>query len=177
MILTEVDNRADLFWVKDVYPDDLLEEFLSTDHLMQPWRRQDWQLDYPRRKIIFQQDSIYGRMYTYIQKLLDEISQDIDIPMLHADTAFWLDEPGFSMEPHLDNLGVMASMQIFLNHNDINLGTVFYNPDGTVRRAFPYELNSGYIMINNPRQVHGMGFPVPDDTFRLCSYTWLTPKT
>lgn len=177
MILTEVDSRADLFWIKDVYPDNLIEEFLSTDHLAQPWRKEDWQHQYPRRKIIFNAESVYGRMNAYIQNLLNELSDDLSIPLLHADTGFWLDEPGFTMTPHLDNLGVMASMQIFLNYNDLTLGTVFYNPDGTVRKAFPYELNSGYIMFNNPGQVHGMGYPVPDNTYRICSYTWLTPKT
>ena len=45
------------------------------------------------------------------------------------------------------------------------------------------EANAGYIMINKPddqgyRKLlwHAMLTPVPTDTFRLTSYTWIIPK-
>ena len=94
-----------------------------------------------------------------------------------SDTGFWLDEAGFFMEPHLDNSGLFASMQIFLNKNHSNLGTAFYNADETLRFQPEYKINTGYIMLNNGEQLHGMENPVPNNSYRICSYTWFYPKT
>jgi hypothetical protein len=64
-----------------------------------------------------------------------------------------------------------------------NLGTTFYhykNPS-TVRHQFTVAPNTGYIMINRPQtngyrklQWHAMLNPVPNNQYRVSSYSWIT---
>ena len=176
MNITAVARATDLFRVNDIYPQELLAEFAATDHLQSAWRKEDWQDEYPRRRLIYAPDSIYTQLENCVKAHLHTISTFIGIDIAACDTGFWLDLPGFCMTPHLDNDGVSASMQIYLNVNESSLGTVFYNPDNSVRYQSPYTINAGYIMLNGPQQTHGMGNPVPADSYRISSYTWFYPK-
>lgn len=176
MNITQVDNTPNLFQVDSIYPQELLAEFAAMDHLQTDWRTEDWQAEYPRRRLICSPDSIYAQLENCVRAHLRCISKSIGLHMAACDTGFWLDLPGFSMAPHLDNLGVSSSMQIYLKVDDSALGTVFYNPDGSIRYESPYTANTGYIMINGPQQMHGMNNPVPADSCRISSYTWFYPK-
>ena len=176
MNITAVDNTANLFQVDSIYPQELLAEFTVTDHLQTDWRKEDWQAEYPRRRLIYAPDSIYAQLENCVRAHLPFISKNIGLDLAACDTRFWLDLPGFSMESHLDNLGVSSSMQIYLNANDSALGTVFYNLDGSNRYQSLYTENTGYIMINGPQQMHGMNNPVPINSYRISSYTWFCPK-
>jgi len=176
MIITPIDSQHNLFAVSDFYPTDLLDKFLSIEHLRTDYTREDMQSDWPRRKLIATPGTIYNDIEMYVKTKIDEIGAEIGASFCACDTAFWVDNTGFWMEPHLDNEGVTVSMQIYLNDNKQELGTVFYNPDNSVRYSLPYTVNTGYIMINGPTQVHGMEVPVPQDTYRISSYTWFYPK-
>ena len=176
MNITAVDSTANLFRVDSIYPQDLLAEFAAMDHLQTDWRKEDWQADYPRRRLICAPDSIYAQLENCVRAHLPFISKNIGLDAAACDTGFWLDLPGFSMGPHWDNVGVSSSMQIYLNANDYALGTVFYNPDESIRYQSPYTENTGYIMINGPQQLHGMRNPVPANSYRISSYTWFYPK-
>ena len=176
MNIIAVDHTPDLFQVDSIYSQELLAEFAAIDHLQTEWRREDWQDQYPRRRLIYSVDSIYAQLENCVKAHLQSISKIIGIDIVACDTGFWLDLPDFCMSPHLDNEGVSASMQMYLNVNDISLGTAFYNPDNSVRYQSPYIVNTGYIMINGPEQTHGMGCPVPFDSYRISSYTWFYPK-
>lgn len=177
MKITPVDSKQDLFYVENFYPDNLLEAFCNQDHTSVPWKKEDWQIEYPRRRLIQTAGSIYDEMNKHVNSKIETISQVTKVNFMCADTGFWLDEPSFSMSPHLDNSGVFASMQVFLNNNASNLGTTFYNSDKTVRFQPDYKINTGYIMINNEAQIHGMTNPVPENSYRISSYTWFYPKT
>lgn len=177
MKITAVDNKHDLFCVENLYPDNLLEIFLNLDHLSVPWNKEVIQHEYPRRRLIIEAGSVYEKMNLHINSIIQILSDITKQNFIHADTGYWLDQSGFSMEPHVDNAGVFASMQIFLNNNASNLGTTFYNLDKTVRFRPEYKINTGYIMINNEAQIHGMVNPVPEMSYRISSYTWFYPKT
>jgi hypothetical protein len=176
MNITAVDSTADLFRVDSIYPLELLAEFAATDHLQTEWKKEDWQDQYPRRRLIYGPDSVYAQLENCVRAHLHSISTIVGIDIVACDTGFWLDLPGFCMSPHLDNSGVSASMQVYLNINESSLGTVFYNLDGSIRYQSPYAENTGYIMINGPQQTHGMDNPVPDSSYRISSYTWFYPK-
>lgn len=177
MIIKPVDGANDLFEVQNFYPEELLSRFLSTDHLVQPYKKEDWQDNWPRRRIVHDVDPIYNDLDTYVKLQLPSISDIVNRELMACDTGFWLDEAGFRMAPHVDNAGVQVAMQIYLNENDITLGTVFYDNTLSVRYRPLYKVNWGYLMINNPNQLHGMMNPVPDDTYRISSYTWFWLKT
>lgn len=176
MNIIAVDNSANLFRVESLYPQDLLDKFAMVDHLQTDWQKQGWQEEYPRRRLIYSADSIYAQLENCVKAHLQTIAKIIGMDIMACDTGFWLDLPGFSMTPHLDNEGVKASMQVYLNINESSLGTVFYHADRSIRYQSPYVKNTGYVMINGPQQTHGMGYPVPDDSYRISSYTWFHPK-
>jgi hypothetical protein len=177
MKITAIDNKRDLFFVEDFYPKDLLKDFLNKNHLNTSWKKEDMQMQYPRRRLINETGTVYTKINSYVNSLIDTISKVTKANFIWSDTGFWLDEPGFCMSPHLDNASVFASMQIFLNQNQKDLGTAFYNSDYTLRFKPKYTINTGYIMLNNGEQLHGMENPVPNNSYRICSYTWFYPKT
>jgi len=176
MTITPYDSQNNLFVVDDFYPDELIEQFVSTDHLSAAWKKEDWQEHYPRRRLMHEPGSIYERMNSYVNSQLAAVAEAISMELIYSETGFWLDEPGFRMLPHIDNEGVAVSLQIYLNQNNNDLGTIFYNPDKTVRHCFEYKLNTGYLMINGPAQLHGMGVAIPEGTYRISSYSWFYPK-
>jgi hypothetical protein len=176
MTITPVDTQRNLFKVADMYPQELLTKFLTTDHLATPYRKEQLQDNWPRRRLMNETEEIYMELDAYVKQQLSDIEQAIGVELMACDTGFWLDEAGFCMEKHLDNEGVRVSMQVYLNENLLDLGTAFHNPDGSIRYKPEYIINTGYIMINGPEQYHSMTTRVPDDSYRISSYTWLYPK-
>lgn len=173
MKITPVDDSGNLFYVEDIYPQQLIDKLTLEYALAAPWRREDMQSDWLRRRL--DNTELVDEFDKYNKSCADYIGQAIQFPVLSCDTGFWLDEPGFTVGKHLDNDGVAASMQIYMWDNDCLPGTAFY-ANSSIRREFKYKKNTGYIMINGPDQFHGMTATVPDDNYRLCSYTWFYPK-
>jgi len=176
MVITPVDHLSNVFAVENFYPNDIIQECVDHDHLSNEYKKEEWQIEYPRRRLTAELGSIYNKMHKYTQSQLSVIENAINKPLLSCDTGFWLDEPGFSMSKHLDNEGVFVSMQIYLTEHDPAMSTVFYNTDGSIRFTPTYKINYGYIMINGPEQYHGCPFVVPPATYRLSSYTWFYKK-
>ena len=77
----------------------------------------------------------------------------------------WKDQAGYKIDNHFDNDQVTAAMQIYLSEDRADLGTWFEN---SVEIAF--KQNTGYIMHNRNRLIHGMKKPVPDSYSRLSVY-------
>ena len=171
MIITPVDNKNDLFFVENIYPQNLLDDLRAVDHLATPGRSEEMQEHWPRKKL-YHTDNVYDTINKYVQSVQAVIEESIKVRFTSCDTAFWLDLPGFDMENHLDNDGVFAAMQIYLTENTKHMPTVFYNSDGSVRFQPEYRVNSGYLMLNNKNQWHAMPYTVPDNEYRLTSYTW-----
>jgi hypothetical protein len=170
MKITSVDPQRNLFFVQDVYPVDILNQLDALDHFAGPHEKVDWQEHFPRRRLL---DTAYKMLNDHIITQLPFISEQTGLNLKTCYTDMWLDETGFSMESHLDNPGVTNAMQVYLNHNNLNLGTCFYNAKKQLRFQVPYLFNCGYIMINGAEQYHGAPSRVPADTYRLNSYTHL----
>ena len=175
MKIDSIDSQNNLFKIENVYSPELIEKIKTLDHLSSSWKKEDWQEEYNRRKIIYAADSIYSKLNQQNKSNLDKISKSIKVQLAGCDTAFWLDLPGFSMQRHLDNPGVYVSMQVYLSESLSQLGTVFYHNNGFIRYAAPYKVNTGYIMINGPDQIHGMETEIVSPEYRLSSYTWFYP--
>jgi len=183
MQITAVDNENNLFKVESVFPDDFVQEILATDWLNLPWGPSPGQESWPRRQIDQTAIPWIGRWYKYLEQHWHQISQQTGIPIDEyipaSGTTFWLDEPGFICKIHTDGM-MPGSMQIVWQ----GTGTTFYwyKDPKSVRYQMPDTANTGYIMLHANNQTyqkllwHGMLTPVPKNTFRLTSYTWLTPK-
>lgn len=183
MRITAVDHYRDLFLIEDVFPQRIVDQVLYTDWLNLSWVPQEGQESWPRRRISNQQLTWMPEWEQYLEDHMWEIEQGIG-RRLHGyqGTAWWLDEPGFTCALHTDG-EMSGSMQLTWIGADPGLGTGFYHYKtlDSVRYQFPMQANSGYIMINTPDsagarhlQWHAMTTPVPANTFRLCSYCWLS---
>lgn len=171
MKIEPVDKKADLFQVSELLPDGLLMELSKLKLETVPFTKQEWQEDWNRRLLLPTQGSVLESIADYYDSKKSEIGKLAGLNITKIDTRFWVDHEGFDCQRHLDNDGVDFVMQIFLSDSPTNLGTVFYE-DHTVRKAFKFTKNSGYIMFNNKGQIHGMEQKVPKDVQRLTSYSY-----
>ena len=184
MQITPIDQDNNLFFVKDVFPQSLVDQIISTDWLALPWRRQEGQELWSRRRIENQALTWNTAWDEYCEQLWPSIGKAIGFEILnYQGTAWWVDEPGFTCSMHTD--GEMPGAMQMTWCGDENLGTVFYHykNSNTLRHRFVSKPNTGYVMINHPDsngyrklQWHGMLTPVPDNSLRVSSYSWLTKK-
>lgn len=183
MQISAVDEYKDLFSVTDIVSPDLLQKILSTPWWELEYRDQPAQENWPRRLILTHQ-------LTWLDQWIDELSAawpKMELCMEtklqpYTDTAWWVDEPGFTCAIHTD--GEMPGSLHLDWIGDKNLATMFYHSkhDKDIRFQQDFVANSGYAMINQlddqgyrHLQWHGMLHPVPENSFRLTSYTWLIP--
>lgn len=185
MKITAVDKEQNLFRIEDVFEQTLVDHVLTTDWSNLPWQRQEGQENWPRRRINNCALSWIDQWHKHMQDIWPEVEQQLGIPIHnYTDTAFWLDDPGFTCSMHTDG-EMPGSLQLNWIGSDISHGTAFYwfKDPNALRYQTPFEPNAGYIMINKAddqgyRKLlwHAMLTPVPKNSFRLTSYTWIIPK-
>jgi hypothetical protein len=181
MQITAVDSESNLFCVQDVFSSELVDQVLATPWLELAWTRQEGQENWSRRRIKDSAISWLPQWHRELGQSWTTIQQQLDIKLVpYYGTAFWLDEPGFTCGMHTD-----GELPGSLHMPWIGTGTSFYwyKDPATLRYQVPPQPNSGYIMINQADSTgfrkliwHGMLKPVPENTFRVTSYTWLTPQ-
>lgn len=181
MIVTAVDQWQDLFRIEKVFPDNIVQAVINTDWLAMPWHRQEGQEQWARRRITNSALPWIDQWDNYMHSIWPEIERQLAIPLQgYSGTAFWLDEPGFTCALHTD-----GEMPGSLHLTWQGPGTTFYwyKNTSSVRYQVPSQINSGYIMINQAdsqgfRKLlwHAMLDPVPSDSYRLTTYSWLIPQ-
>jgi hypothetical protein len=185
MQITPVDEYNNLFEITDIVSHDLMEKILSTPWLDLPWSRQEGQEHWFRRRI--SNDSIpwTNEWNDHINKMWPKVGEAIGRKLeISYGSTWWIDEPEFTCDMHTDG-DLKGAMQIICIAAHKQLGTCFYHDkNGTqVRKQFLSIPNTGYVMLNFPRKNglthlhwHAMSCKVPPGTFRLSSYTLLTPS-
>lgn len=181
MQITPVDNENNLFKVENAFPQELVDKVMQTPWLDLEWDRQEGQESWPRRRIRENSIPWINEWHTYLIQKWQEISKTIGVKtQYYYGTAFWLDEPGFVCSMHTD--GELPSS---LHLTWFGSGTTFYwyNDPDTVRYQVPSQPNAGYIMVNQLDEHgyrrllwHAMPTPVPENSFRLTTYSWIIPK-
>ena len=191
MQIIAIDNENNLFQVKDIAPADLVDQILNTPWMELPYAHRQGHDFLKRRQINDESIPWIDKWNQYCQHAWTTIAEKLNIKIHNytsttacPGTAWWVDEPGFTCKIHTDG-EMPGAMQLFWIGSQLNLGTAFYNykNSNTLRYQFPMQSNSGYIMINQANsqgfrklQWHGMLTPVPANSFRLTSYTWITPQ-
>ena len=193
MIISPIDSKKDLYQINNIITEDLLTALAKEPLEALPFSKMDWQADVPRRKLEQMPGSILNKIHEHINDQKVFIGYSIGQEVKKIDTAFWLDQEGFTYSPHIDNPGVDKVMQIYLS-NCPKAGTVFYNinesavtvkddeqtwhyegsnPPTDIRKAFDFKTNSGYLMINHKTQLHGVPYVVGKNDVRLSVYCWI----
>lgn len=186
MLINPIDLDNNLFEVIELMPSHIVQKVLDMPWLELKWIKQEGQELWPRRRILDSELSWLAEWDQHLESCRNEIATKIGTPINQSPntaTTFWLDEPGFTCPIHTDG-EMEGSLHISWIGKE-NLGTTFYNfkDPNTVRRQFNFCTNNGYILLKNADntgyrnlQWHGMLNPVPENTYRLTSYTWLYPS-
>lgn len=180
MTITPVDSVPDLFLVENILPEKLIQEINKENFWRYAWEDQEMQTGWKRRRLLPTAQSPLRRVDEYYNQLLDQIEKvaNVEFEQKHCWSSFWFDYEGFSCSIHEDgeerDYTPKMAMQVYLLDSDVTLGTTFYNSQNPadVRYAFPYKINTGYLMLNHPGQWHGMTTTLPKDCQRLSSYTY-----
>lgn len=180
MKIYPVDNQKDLFVVEDILPADLIEEINTQDFWGYAWEDQQMQSGWRRRKLTFSDESPLAKIDPCYNELLDQIEEVANVKFIHkhCQSSFWLDYAGFDCSIHEDGAErgytPLMAMQVYLTESSDDLGTVWYHDQqgNSIRYAFPYKKNTGYLMLNHSGQWHGMLNKVPENHLRLSSYTY-----
>lgn len=181
MQIIPVDHEHNLFRIIDVFPQHIVDLVVREDWLNLPWARQEGQENWHRRRIDQSAIRWISQWHDHFRSIWPDVERQLGMPIHgYTDTAFWIDEPGFTCAMHTD--GEMPGSLHLVWHG---AGTTFYwykDPD-TLRYRVPPGPNAGYIMINRPdsegyRKLlwHAMLDEVPADSFRLTTYTWIMPR-
>ena len=188
MQITPVDQDNNLFAIVDLMPQSLVDKITQT-----PWLSLQYKLEEGnrnlRRRVLNNQLSWINEWHDCIVQAWDVIEKESGCEHLECrnsdSTGFWIDMPTYTCPIHTDG-ELPGSMQMYWVGSNSDIGTTWYQYRDhldKIRHAFKFVPNTGYIMINNPEsngyrklQWHGMLTPVPDNSFRVSSYSWLTHK-
>ena len=181
MQVTAVDQENNLFRVGHAVTNSLVDKVLTTDWLALPWERQQGQELWARKRVINSVIPWINEWHTCLEQAWPSLEKQLGIKIQpYQGTAFWIDEPGFTCSMHTD-----GEMPGSLHLTWQGPGTTFYwyKDPSSVRYQVPSHPNSGYAMINQandtgyrPLLWHAMLDPVPANSLRLTSYSWITPR-
>jgi hypothetical protein len=183
MKLQAVDQEKSLFQISELVSDSLVNVILST-----PWTelkkiKQSGQERWTRDLIVEASIPWIDQWHSEMNELWPALEEKLNCSIgPYVGTAFWLDPAGFVCPVHTD--GEMPGSMHLNWIGDSSLGTAFYHFQnaGALRFQSTFAPNNGYVMINRADQSgyrklqwHGMLNPVPKNSFRITSYTWIKP--
>lgn len=172
-----IDNKESsacphLFLLSDFLYPELLEKllnFISTTHT--EWETVIYQENTVRRSITWIPDSVVEEVHMVLESLTDSVNKIFNKQAKFLGINIWKDIHPYSIELHEDNDMVGTAMQIYLSSGPENLNTIFNYNLKTINAI--YRKNSGYIMDNSFKIIHGMLTPVPENHIRYSLYaTW-----
>lgn len=182
MKLTPVDDTNRLFYVTDIFPQELVDQLLALDWNNLNWNSQQAQEMWLRRSINRDKYPVLREASDCIAKLQPWVADRLGIKfnwdLNIGNTVWWVDQPGFWAPMHTDG-ELPLSLQIFWVGQP-NLATSFHNfgQETNYRAKFEFKPNTGYMMLNmsepdgfQPLNWHAMLNKVPEGTYRVTSYT------
>ena len=174
MIIEAIDSKNDTFLVKDVFPENILNDILQLAEFNTDWEKLTLQEHQPRKVLKLH---VFDDINSHNLKLLSEINEHLGSNYKNIFADLWCDTLGYESGIHLDNEQIVVSMQCYLGEAS-SLGTCFYTKvsedNFQIRKEFNFIENTGYLMINNDNQWHGMTKDIPDGKNRLSVYFRIT---
>jgi len=152
--------HPDLWQIKDLLSRPELEELVRRINIEPCWKKLDLQQDFNRESMIWNNDGVLDWVWTMLHSL--DFSK---FGLTFSNVMIWRDREGYGISRHEDNERVTAAMQIYLSPTVANLGTWFLD-----EIEIPFVQNTGYLMHNRNRLLHGMKSTVPVGYTRLSFY-------
>jgi hypothetical protein len=171
----EITECPHLFLLSDFINPKLLEKLLAfvgndTEH----WQTVLYQETSVRRSITWVPETVIEETHIVMQKLTDDLNTIFQKQTTFLGISIWKDVHPYSIGMHVDNDMVGTAMQLYLTSGPSNLNTIF-KYDSKIISA-NYQKNSGYMMNNTHKVVHGMLNPVPENHIRYSLYAVWTDK-
>ena len=162
---------SNLYRVTDVFPQEIVEFCKTAKWDSYEWESQLKQEELPRKllklqscKELSQLKRISIGIATELQEKLNWNFEFIDRTII----SLWRDMYGYKSPIHRDfdpeeaksngYFNIPISMQVYLSESDNDLGTKFYcdREKTKPKYFFPYEINTGYLQVNDYDQWHEM---------------------
>jgi hypothetical protein len=169
-----------LFQVKDILPESVVEEIKNFDWLNLPTDVPPMQAQMIRKRIKAEEIIELYKINHLLEKHSKQIGEFLNLKFTNMRTLWWLDLPGFISHIHIDSTEGTA-LQAYWIAPGINYGTHFYSTKShepkppPLIKGFDFIPNTGYLNdLTGPESekvYHGMLNPVPENTFRISSYT------
>ncbi len=132
---------------------DILKELVNLENLnLVKLEKQDF---LPRRRVDYN-SNIMKKLKIFFMKsgITNALSKKFNVELHFSTVDIWIDEPGYVLIPHTDDLSIKLALQIYLG-DDNNVGTSLFDKDNNILKTFEYKLNSGYALLNNDASLHG----------------------
>jgi hypothetical protein len=165
MLQQSIDNalpiKPNIWAIKNVFDPAMLEHILNRVELETGWDKVEKQENLPRECLPWKSEGLLDDIWGMINEL-----NFVKYGFRFRTVTIWKDSAGYMISPHVDNNRVVGSMQIYLNNAPRDLGTWFEDTE------VPFVKNTGYIMNNKNKPLHGMKCPVPNNVTRYSLYAW-----
>ena len=160
-----------LYRVTDVFPQEIIDFCKKTD-----WDSYEWDLQFkqeytPRKNLKLQNNNFLLQFIDYSKKAFTELETKLNWKFNKSEpesVCIWVDKRGFKSLIHRDfdpdevsqkgYFNIPISIQVYLSESNNDLGTKFYYDREKTKPKyfFPYEINTGYLQINDYDQWHEM---------------------
>ena len=162
---------SNLFRVTDVFPQEVIDFCKTANWDSYEWESQLKQENLPRKLLKLQSCSELFNLKKLSLLLAFELQEKLNWHFEYIDrtiVSLWRDMYGYKSPIHRDfdpvevsqkgYFNIPISMQVYLSESDNDLGTKFYYDREKTKPKyfFPYEINTGYLQVNDYDQWHEM---------------------
>jgi hypothetical protein len=173
---------SNLYRVTDVFPHEIIEFCKTTDWDSYEWESQLKQEELPRKLLKLQSCLNLQKLKLISLQIATELQEKFNWQFEYLDrtiVSLWRDLYGYKSPIHRDfdpveverngYFNIPISMQVYLSESNNDLGTKFYYDREKTKPKyfFPYEMNTGYLQINDYDQWHEMIGDINKDENRI----------
>jgi len=171
-----------LYRVTDVFPQEIIEFCKTANWNDYAWNVQLKQEELPRKLLDINSCAPLKFLKTHSFNIAKELEEKLQINFEFIDrtiVSLWRDMYGYKSPIHRDfdpeevkqkgYFNIPVSMQVYLSESDNDLGTKFYYDREKTKPKyfFPFEINTGYLQINDYDQWHEMIGDIGKDENRI----------
>ena len=171
-----------LYRVTDVFPQEIIDFCKTANWDFYDWEFQLKQEELPRKLLKLQSCPELLPLKNISITLAKELEEKLNWNFEHIDriiVSLWRDIHGYKSPIHRDfdpdevaqkgYFNIPISMQVYLSESNNDLGTKFYydREKTQIKYFFPYEINTGYLQINDHDQWHEMMGNIGKDENRI----------
>jgi hypothetical protein len=182
MNIIPVGDNNNLFKVTDVFPQEIIKFCKTADWNSYEWEEQLKQEQFPRKLLKIQSCLELQYLKNISIEIAKEIQEKLNLKFQYPDRniiSVWRDTYEYKSPIHRDfdpqevdqkgYFNIPVSMQVYLSESNNDLGTKFYYDYEKTQPKyfFPFEINTGYLQINDYDQWHEMIDDIGKDENRI----------